>query len=82
MLTRKTWGVAFIITGVPCMSNGYQFVRQEYMVSFGWGLGLVGIALTIFGIYLYSGEAAEQRRQAPERPVRSAKKQGKKKARK
>jgi len=53
MILRQRLAIGSILTGVSCLPNGYQFIRQGYLVNFGWGLVVAGSALTLLGAYLF-----------------------------
>ena len=45
-MSKNTWAIGCVLTGIPCLPNGYQFIKQGEMVGFGWGLIVAGILFT------------------------------------
>ncbi len=52
MIPRQRLAAGCLLSGVPCIPNGYQFIRQSTLISLGWGLIVAGSALTLLGAYL------------------------------
>ena len=52
-MSKNTWAIGCVLTGIPCLPNGYQFIKQGEMVGFGWGLIVAGILFTSIGFYLF-----------------------------
>ena len=53
MILRQRLAIGCILTGMSCLPNGYQFVRQDVMPNFGWGLLIAGTVMTFLGGYLF-----------------------------
>ncbi len=52
MIPRQRLAAGCLLSGVPCIPNGYQFIQQGTLISLGWGLMVAGSTLTLLGAYL------------------------------
>ncbi len=52
MIPRQRLAIGCLLSGVPCIPNGYRFIQQEVLINLGWGLMIVGSLITLLGGYL------------------------------
>ena len=52
MIPRQRLAAGCLLSGIPCIPNGYQFIQQGTLISLGWGLIVAGTVLTLLGAYL------------------------------
>lgn len=52
MVPRQRLAVGCLLSGLPCLANGYQFIQQEALINVGWGLVVAGTVISLVGAYL------------------------------
>ena len=57
MIPRQRWAAGCLLSGLPCLPNGYQFIRQGVLINLGWGLVIAGSVITFLGAYLFYAPA-------------------------
>ncbi len=80
-MSKNTWAIGCVLTGIPCLPNGYQFIKQGEMVGFGWGLIVAGILFTSLGFYLFY-RLSTANKSVPAAPVPKASRNNKKRRKK
>jgi len=80
-MSKNTWAIGCVLTGIPCLPNGYQFIKQGEMVGFGWGLIVAGILFTTLGFYLFY-RLSTVNKSVPAVPVPKASRHNKKRRKK
>jgi len=81
-MSKNTWAIGCVLTGIPCLPNGYQFIKQGEMVGFGWGLIVAGILFTSLGFYLFYRLSTTANKSVPAAPVPKASRNNKKRRKK